>query len=64
MIDGLEQDNADVKECIRKFDADLSMKAGKTCITILRQDMEENYLGRSAQEKINARFDVLDEAFR
>ena len=42
MIDGLEAGNAEVKECIRKFDADLSLKAGKTSIAILKQDLEDN----------------------
>ena len=60
MIDDFEGDNADVKECIRKFDADLSLKAGKTSITILKQDLEENYLGRPEMNKINQRFEDLD----
>ena len=64
MIDGLEAGNAEVKECVRKFDADLSLKAGKTSIAILKQDLEDNYLGRVAQEKINARFAGLDNQFR
>ena len=40
MIDELEIGNAEVKECIRRFDADLSLKAGKTSITILKEAME------------------------
>jgi len=55
-IDALEESNENVKECIRKFDEDISSKANKATMTLFANQVSENYVSMTQLAEINAKF--------
>ena len=43
-------------ECIRKFDEDISIKANKSNVTLLKNEIEDNYMHIDEWNKIDDRF--------
>lgn len=59
-IDCLMDDNQDVKVCVRNFDDRLSLKAEKSAMLCFKQDLEDNYLNYTDLEKMNFKFNDME----
>jgi len=55
-IDVFRRENEEIRQCVRRFDEDLSLKASKSAMLALSEDCERSYVGlkkwRSIQECI------------
>ena len=58
-IDELIESNIQNKECILRFDQDLSFKANKSAIMSIEHDLGKQYIKKEDWPLIDARFDSL-----
>ena len=59
-IDFFHNSNLEVRDCIKKFDADLSLKANKSGIKVLRQELENSFMTKDDWAKLNQMFKQVD----
>lgn len=64
MIDGFHNDNTDVRECIRKFDKSISIKANKSQFSVLKEEFERSFVHIKNWDTVLGRVEAMKEELR
>jgi len=54
-IDHFHQSNLEMKECIKKFDASISLKANKAALVLMKQDLQEGFITADDLVEVNSK---------
>jgi len=60
LIDNMEDSHKIMAECIRKFDEDLSLKASKCSLDLVKKEIEASYIHNQYKNDISKIFTSVD----
>lgn len=64
LIDSLKADNQHMRQCIRKFDQSISIKANKSQFRVQKEELERNFIHIKKWESVLAELDAIKHELR
>ena len=58
-VEDMTLSNAEMRECIRQFDENLSLKASKSALALLKEHISNNYVSNNNTKEMQERMTAL-----